>query len=151
MVSRAANIQGRRFLLCSEPYSKWLTFVIEAGVSETLPRLRVDAQWWLSNSAGLVKIVMLLEVNRARKEIRIEQWENDPPEATRRSTRTTPAQTPKLIKEAFIDASNNVTGGPFRLDFQNIFLRPPQRDITYATEQLARWARSLWEYPSYDP
>jgi hypothetical protein len=71
---------------------------------------------------GAGEIVMLLEVNRARK---VEQWENDPPEATRQSTRTTPAQTPKLIKKAFIDASNNVTGGPFRLDFQNIFLRPP--------------------------
>ena len=136
------------------PQSKWPTFVIEAGVSETLLRLRVDAQWWLSNSDGLVKIVMLLEINRPRKEIRIEQWENDPPEVTRRSTRRTPAQTPKLITEAFIDASNNVTGGPFTLDFQKIFLQPPvspQQDITYSPEKLAKWATNLWAYPSYDP
>ncbi|KAJ6104736.1 hypothetical protein N7523_011056 [Penicillium sp. IBT 18751x] len=35
----------------------WPTFVIETGVSESLPRLREDAQWWFNNSGGEVRMV----------------------------------------------------------------------------------------------
>jgi hypothetical protein len=64
--------------------------------------------------------------------------------------------------------------GWFTLSFQKIFRRPPVRPqqdiertpvmlfvasikassiiiITYTTEKLERWAKSLWEYLSYDP
>src|SRR5438045_8118829 len=30
----------------------WPTLVLEAGLSESLPRLRIDAGWWLTNSGG---------------------------------------------------------------------------------------------------
>lgn len=38
----------------------WPTFVIEAGVMESLARLREDATWWFANSQGMVRIVLLL-------------------------------------------------------------------------------------------
>lgn len=40
----------------------WPTFVVEAGVSESLPRLRQDTSWWFANSAGMVGIVLLWAV-----------------------------------------------------------------------------------------
>ncbi|KAN0077788.1 hypothetical protein V8E54_006092 [Elaphomyces granulatus] len=54
-VSDRTSKEGDSSYAPNPPHSKWPTFVIEAGVLEMLPRLRVDAQWWFSNSAGLVK------------------------------------------------------------------------------------------------
>jgi hypothetical protein len=48
--------------------------VIEAGVSESLQRLRCDAQWWISHSSGQVRIILLIKVNKARKHVMIEKW-----------------------------------------------------------------------------
>jgi hypothetical protein len=51
----------------------------------------------VSNSAGLVKIVMLLEVNSARKDGK--QWENDPLETMRRSTKRTSGADSQIINK----------------------------------------------------
>lgn len=40
----------------------WPTLVIEFGVSESLPRLRADASWWLTQSGGKVNIALLISV-----------------------------------------------------------------------------------------
>lgn len=53
--------------------------VVEAGVSESLPRLRQDASWWLANSAGMVRIVILLPVRKSAKRLVIEGWQLAPP------------------------------------------------------------------------
>jgi len=53
----------------------WPTLAIESGVSEKLPRLRVDAKWWLSSSSGKVNIVLIFSINEANKTVLIEQWE----------------------------------------------------------------------------
>lgn len=38
----------------------WPTLVMEVGVHESLERLRDDAEWWLVNSKGAVKVVLLI-------------------------------------------------------------------------------------------
>jgi hypothetical protein len=43
--------------------------VIEAGVSESMPRLRADAAWWFVNSNGAVKVVLPIKVDVQRKMI----------------------------------------------------------------------------------
>jgi len=53
----------------------WPTLAIESGVSEKLPRLRVDAKWWLSSSSRKVNIVLIFAINEANKTVLIEQWE----------------------------------------------------------------------------
>ena len=45
----------------NEDIIAWPTFVVEAGVSESLSRLQ-DTSWWFANSAGMVRIVLLLAV-----------------------------------------------------------------------------------------
>ena len=122
----------------------WPTLVVEAGLSETLPRLRVEADWWLGNSDGQVKIVVLLEINKTRKEIRIEQWEIQPPEPT---TGRNLAQVATLMNEVFIDSNNVITGVPLKLDFRKVFLRPavpPEEDIEIGSQELTEWAENLW-------
>jgi hypothetical protein len=50
----------------------WPNLVIEAGVSESMPRLRQDKNWWFCHSYGAVKLVILIKVNKQRREIIIE-------------------------------------------------------------------------------
>jgi hypothetical protein len=114
------------------------TLVIEAGVSESLPKLRADARWWLSNSRGQVNIVLVMVVKEGPREIQIERWESRP----------SPIPTP--IQIITID-SNNVTGAPLTLDFHLIFLRPinpnatpAENDIVFTAQDLRNWANIFW-------
>jgi hypothetical protein len=67
----------------------WPTLVIEASVSESLPRPRMmnDANWWLSNFSGEVKLVLLIEVDKDNETLRLGTWEMFPAEPSRRSRR----------------------------------------------------------------
>jgi hypothetical protein len=59
----------------------WPTIVIESGVSESLRRLRFDASWWLTESGGDVKIVIIISIQRtqnAQSRLQIEKWEHTP-------------------------------------------------------------------------
>src|SRR5256714_5693847 len=54
----------------------WPTIVIEAGWSESLRKLRLDAGFWLEDSGGDVKIVLLISIGRRRgvRKMIIEKW-----------------------------------------------------------------------------
>ena len=58
----------------------WPTIIFESGLPESLQRLRVDAGWWLENSGGHVKIVVLISLNLAQtpQSIQIKKWELAP-------------------------------------------------------------------------
>ena len=53
----------------------WPTLVIESGIHISLKCLRADCRWWLENSMGEVKIVLLLSISEAERKIHLEQWE----------------------------------------------------------------------------
>ncbi|EAW17080.1 uncharacterized protein NFIA_004360 [Aspergillus fischeri NRRL 181] len=57
----------------------WPSLVIDAGVSESLTRLREDARWWFENSEGAVRTVILLGIKRTQRTIRLEKWQLSPP------------------------------------------------------------------------
>jgi hypothetical protein len=70
-----------------KPYSlrpndaDWPTIVFESGKSESLRRLRFDASWWLTESGGDVKIVIIISIQRtqnAQSRLQIEKWEHTP-------------------------------------------------------------------------
>lgn len=136
----------------------WPTLVIECGWSESRRRLRNDARWWLSNSGGEVKTVLLLSLGRTARTIIIEKWENGPIPANMPRTRSVtraanalnpPLQTPTPIQEITVDStSNTVTGAPLTVEFRKIFLRqpvPPQeQDFTFTTQDLSNWASCVW-------
>jgi len=57
----------------------WPPAVIEFGYSEALDFLRLDAEWWLINSAGATRLVILVQLITAPFAIRIECWAMAPP------------------------------------------------------------------------
>jgi hypothetical protein len=50
----------------------WPSLVIEVGVSESLAMLRRDAAFWITNSDGRTRIVIVLSVNRRDRQILVE-------------------------------------------------------------------------------
>jgi hypothetical protein len=129
----------------------WPTLVLEVGVSESLPRLRNDARWWLSNSGGQVNIVLIFHINRGTKTMLIEKWETIPATGGPVTRLNQPlAQIPTQMQAITID-QNNVTGAPLTLHFHGIFLRqpaqqanPPQHDLVFTAQDLQGLADDVW-------
>ncbi|KAK5657199.1 hypothetical protein OQA88_3257 [Cercophora sp. LCS_1] len=127
------------------------TLVIEAGNSESLPRLHKDKDWWFNNSPpnlpqGDVRVVLLIKVYPQTKRIIVEQWHC--------SLRQSPSTT-VIIKQhprkpfSLHDSSHWVVeGAPMVIPFQEVFLRPKQgqdTDIILTNEFFADMAVKCWE------
>lgn len=134
----------------------WPTIVIEAGLSESLAKLRSDANWWLVNSGGDVMIVVIISITPRKKSLRIEKWENVAPAPGRPITRANPSgPIPRSVQDITIRPNvtgaitpYRVIGAPLVLHFHKIFLRlpiPPETDFTFSTNELAEFARTFWE------
>ena len=133
----------------------WPTLVLEVGVSESLPKLRNDARWWLSNSGDRVNIVLIFHINEGTKTMLIERWETIPATATATATATggpvtrsrrPPAQIPTRMQAITID-QNNITGTPLTLHFHQVFLRqpnPPEQDLVFTAQDLRDWSDDIW-------
>ena len=130
------------------------TIVIEAGWSESLRKLRMDAHFWLEDSGGAVQIVLLFSIGRGARAgtMIIEKWENRPVPANRPATRSITraagnAQTATQI-QAIDSNSNTVNGAPLTLEFQKIFLRqavsPLEHDFTFTAQDLLAFATIFW-------
>jgi len=137
----------------------WPTLVFESGLSEKLSRLRVDAAWWLGNSGGKVKIVIIFAVRPEQTKIQIEKWELAPVAERRPSTRAFPnnpdippqdrPQVPTKMQAISI-SPGAITGAPLVLEFQKVFLRlavppEPENDITFTAQELSDWAAHFWD------
>jgi hypothetical protein len=123
----------------------WPTIVFEAGLSESLGQLRLDANWWLRNSEGDVKIVVIISLQKALSRVSIEKWELTPSNPARPRTRAN-QETPTRVQEITINP-NNVTGAPLVLDFQKIFLRPattPETNFIFTAQELSTFATDIW-------
>jgi hypothetical protein len=139
--------------------TEWPTIVIESGVSESLRRLRFDASWWLTESGGDVKIVVIVSVQRAQNaqlRLQIEKWEHAP--SRRQLLLRTPNNNPiirqiptkiqqiTVVSNAVAGGPLPVTGGPLVLPFDKIFLRPavlPETDFTFNVQDISNWADRL--------
>ena len=140
------------------------TIVIEAGLSESLAKLKCDANWWLIQSGrrngDKVMIVVTISIKPSDKSLRIEKWENAPaPE--RPITRANPGppipiEIPTLIQQIIIKPNaatgtitpNEVTGAPLVMHFNKIFRRDPiapQIDFTFTANELAEFATDFWD------
>lgn len=53
----------------------WPTLVLECGIPESFKRLRAEARWWLDNSVGEVKSVLLFSISTAERRMHLERWE----------------------------------------------------------------------------
>jgi len=139
----------------------WPTLVFECGVAESRRRLRADACWWLENSHGEVKIVLVLTISKADRKIKLEQWEmatgpnpqaiqDHPDPITQDPTKTGLTRTQKITITAPL-GSGAVATAPFTLNFKKISLRDPdhakgEKDIIFSKEDLQAFATHVWDY-----
>ncbi|KAL1966956.1 hypothetical protein VTN77DRAFT_3700 [Rasamsonia byssochlamydoides] len=130
----------------------WPTLVIEAGMSESLPRLRSDARWWIEHSNGRVNIVLLIWLHPTIKKIKIEKWEPGQAPTTRRSARPSQSNAfPTQTADITIQSNSNaiVTGAPLCLEFLKIFeraaIQPTEHDIILTAQDLINWATMFWQ------
>jgi hypothetical protein len=88
----------------------WPTIVLESGASETLTRLRHDAQWWIVNSGGDVNIVIIISIKPAQKTVLVEKWCPSPAPGYRPATRAHPnPNTPIPTKVRELTITQNPT------------------------------------------
>jgi hypothetical protein len=146
---------------CRPREDDWPTIVFEAGLSESLTGLRRDAQWWLANSRGEVKIVIIISIVKAEKSLWIEQWCISPPtrpgSATRAFLNATPV--PTKIQELTVIQdppiphlpgtipTYTVTGAPLTLEFEKLLLRAPvlpEGNVILTAADLQAWAEEFW-------
>jgi len=130
----------------------WPTLVIEYGVSQSLKHLCDDASWWLTSSAGQVKIVLLFSISEKHRKIHIEQWEmgTSTDQQTIDGQHNLEAIRPECVKTIEI-AETDAAGAFLQLSFQKLFLRQPEAgemDIVFGTQDLERFAADAWpEFP----
>ena len=128
----------------------WPSFIIEAGMSASLPRLHSDARW-LEHSAGNVRIVLLVWIQPTIKTVKIEKWVTGPMPSTRVITRRVQSNAfPIRTAEIKIDQSMTppvIDGAPLTLEFDKVFDRlanpPNEHDIVFSGQDLAEWASWL--------
>ncbi|KAF7173838.1 hypothetical protein CNMCM5623_006051 [Aspergillus felis] len=128
----------------------WPTLVIEAGVTASLPRLREEARWWLRNSQGEVRVVLVLGIHRQRRTLIIEKWEQQERSLThQRQLPRQPEASPQAYAAQTIEiSSESVSGTPLVLHFEELLERPRQgreADIVVGEEQLRVCMRWVWQ------
>jgi hypothetical protein len=103
----------------------WPNFVLEVGVSESLAMLCRDAAFWITNSDGRTRIVILLSVNRRDRQILVERWEEVPRIRPNRSTANY-SRIPGFIQSLTLNVDVKYAGPPLEIPAEKLFDGPPQ-------------------------
>lgn len=126
----------------------WPTLVIEAGVSESLAQLRIDAGWWLTNSKGDVRIVIIIAIHRQAEKFIIEKWQLISPDITRTHSQSngefrTPWSTTSITISRTTSSNSLVASDDLVIEFSELLLRPPvppESDTVLTKNDLEDWA-----------
>lgn len=54
----------------------WPTLVIQAGFSDSKPKLEADAKWWITESKGDVKTALVIYLHQSEANVIIQKWES---------------------------------------------------------------------------
>jgi hypothetical protein len=126
----------------------WPSFVIEVGVSESLAMLRRDAAFWISNSDGRTRIVIVLSVNQRDRRILVERWEEVPRTRPNRSTANY-SRIPQLIQSLTLNAGVKYAGPPLWIPTEKVFDGPPQnipgREFLFTRDNLNAFNKKIWK------
>jgi hypothetical protein len=130
----------------------WPSFVIEAGWSESLRRLRSDADWWLSAQVPPIntRLVVLISFKRQQRTFHLEKYEivtvtvtgGPVTRSASQGTRNMAIRT-QVTRIDLRSTPPIITGAPLVLPFDKIMQRPPtaaQGDILLSAVRLERWA-----------
>lgn len=129
--------------------------MVECGWSDSLSRLRVDAERWLVHSRGDVQIVILVGVHQSEPNIVLETWAVDPnPQILRQGPvlRSSVVSTMCLQEVVFSRNKQGViqtVGAPLKIDLKKVFLRDiktaAERGISVSRQQLEFIAQVTWQ------
>ena len=135
---------------------QWPSLVVEVGYTQTNNSLRMKARWWIGNSGGNVKIVVLIFINQTRAEMDFEVWENVPrqnppitrPQAQGRQSNPTQTQQASARLQPALQTIA-VVGAPLRLPFRSVFLRNPnpnplETDFSFSQQDIESIAEAAW-------
>ncbi|CAI7564931.1 unnamed protein product [Penicillium glandicola] len=131
--------------------AKWPTVVVEVGVSESYRKLKADALWWLANSKGHVKLVIIVSINRTTPEIKFETVILDPVALRNQRRRYIPIIRQSITTSRQPGQPNaQITVSPavaLTVEFEELFCRqpvPPEHSIEILPSRLGRVSRSVW-------
>ena len=124
--------------------SVWPSVMIEAGYAGGEDFLRLDAQWWLINSASSTRFVILVFVTKYPLAFGIECWsmtESGGPECTQTS-----ACVPTCVDNFNIDSFGKVKSAlgstELRIPYTYIFDKPQgdAQDVVFSFDELTEFA-----------
>jgi len=123
----------------------WPSVMIEIGYSGGEDFLHLDAQWWLRNSAGQIRFVILVSITMDPHALRIECWRMV--ESARPETRQTPARVPTCVQDFNIDEAGVVKSTlgstELRIPYDCVFDQHHDgaADVVFSFEELGHFAR----------
>lgn len=126
----------------------WPTMVLEVAWNESPPKIQQDMDFWLSDSAGQVKVALACLVRRSR--IIIERWEM---KTTRGIQAACPTQKMEIVRNAAPKCPR--IQGKLEIAFEDIFLwekRENETDFTLTQLALEEIGETVWSLDSpYEP
>jgi hypothetical protein len=126
----------------------WPSLVVEIGVSESLAMLRRDAAFWITNSDGRTRIVIVLSVNRRDWRILVERWEEVPRRRPNGSTANY-SRIPGLMQSLTLNADVKYAGPPLEIPAEKLFDGLPQNipegEFLFTPNKLNVFNTSIWE------
>lgn len=132
---------------------KWPIITVEVGASDAYRKLKADAEWWLMNSRGDVKLVIIVSVNRKTPKIKFETVTLTPATLRLQRPRNVPTIRQSITTsrdperpDATITVSPPV---PLTIQFEELFCRqpvPPEHNIDLSPDQLREISRQVWAH-----
>ena len=125
----------------------WPPAVIEFGYSEALDFLHLDAEWWLINSTGGTKLVILIQLMTDPFAILIECWAMAPP-PSHTGTRHAPIGAPTCVQLFNINANGEVTttSPGLCIPYRSLFNEPNDnaQDVVFTNAELSSFALRMF-------
>lgn len=108
-------------------------------------RLRVDAEWWLLNSKGAVKIVLLIAY-LGKERFTVEKWKMGTAPTGESAATDLPEMASSISISRWEYSDKYVASDNLILTFEDLFLRNPsphEGDIVLSKRDLAKWIDSV--------
>lgn len=147
---KQGDSSSRNITLRPNEHSDWPHWIIEAGLSASLRRLRQDINWWIGNSGGQVLLALLVRVDRAPKKITIEKYFPQIRQGPSTRAQTAGVYVKRLVTTTVIDMRTtppSVQGGPLVLDFDRLVGRPavaPETNVIFDNARLVQMGRLVF-------
>jgi len=125
----------------------WPPVVIEFGSSEGLDFLHLDAEWWLINSSGGTRLVILIQLMTDPFALRIECWAMAPPSHT--GAGHPPIGAPTCVQLFNINANGVVTSTSpgLCIPYSSLFNEPNDnaQDVVFTNAELSSFALRMFD------